>query len=64
MLKKPDKEDYSNLLIYKPIILFNIFNKILEAVILNRIKYIIESYDLLLNLLCEIRLERIIETDL
>jgi hypothetical protein len=50
ILKKPDKRDYSNLLIYRPIILLNILNKILEAVILNRIKYITESYDLLSDL--------------
>jgi hypothetical protein len=50
MLKKPDKEDYSNLSVYKLIALLNIFGKILEAVISNRIKYIVESYNLLLDL--------------
>jgi hypothetical protein len=50
MLKKLDKEDYSNPSVYRLIILLNTLGKILEAVISNRIKYIAESYDLLSDL--------------
>jgi hypothetical protein len=50
MLKKLNKRDYFNLLIYRLIILLNTLGKILKAVILNRIKYIIKTYDLLSDL--------------
>jgi hypothetical protein len=50
MLKKLEKSDYINPLAYRLIALLNTLEKTLEVVILNRIKYIVETYDLLLNI--------------
>jgi hypothetical protein len=49
MLKKLKKSDYNNLLAYKLITLLNILKKVLEAVILNRIKFITKTHNLLLD---------------
>ena len=49
MLKKPRKSDYINPGAYRLIALFNTLRKILEAVILNQIKYIAKAYDLFSN---------------
>jgi hypothetical protein len=49
MLKKLGKSDYTNPSVYRPIALLNTLGKVLEAVILNRIKFITETYDLLLD---------------
>jgi hypothetical protein len=49
MLKKLGKSDYINLLVYRLIALLNTLGKVLEAVILNRIKFIIKIYNLLLD---------------
>ena len=47
MLKKPGKSDYTNLSAYRLIALLNTLEKVLKAVILNRIKFIAEAHDLL-----------------
>lgn len=47
MLKKSGKSDYINPSAYKPIALLNTLEKVLEAVISNRIKFIMERYNLL-----------------
>ena len=49
MLKKSEKNDYTNLEIYKLITLLNIIKKILKTVISNQIKYITKTYDLFSN---------------
>jgi hypothetical protein len=49
MLKKLRKSNYTNLLIYRLITLLNTLRKVLEAVILNRIKFMTKVYDLLLD---------------
>jgi hypothetical protein len=49
MLKKLEKSDYTKLLIYRLITLLNTLEKVLKAVILNRIKFIIKTYNLLLD---------------
>jgi hypothetical protein len=49
MLKKLGKSDYTNLLVYRLIALLNTLRKVLEVVILNQIKFIIERYNLLLD---------------
>jgi hypothetical protein len=49
MLKKLGKSDYINLLAYRLITLLNTLGKVLEAVILNRIKFITKIHDLLLD---------------
>ena len=50
MFKKSKKSNYINSETYRSIVLLNTIKKILEIVILNRIKYIIKTYDLLLNI--------------
>ena len=47
MLKKLGKSYYTNLLAYRPIALLNTLEKVLEAIILNRIKFITEAHHLL-----------------
>jgi len=64
MLKKLEKSDYSSLSAYRPIALLNTLEKTLEIVISNRIKFIIERYDLLLDTQYEARTNRAIETAL
>ena len=49
MFKKSRKSKHINLETYKSIILLNTIKKILEIVILNRIKYMIKTYDLFFN---------------
>ena len=49
MFKKSRKSSYINLEIYRLIVLLNITKKILEIIILNRIKYITKTYNLLFN---------------
>jgi hypothetical protein len=49
MLKKLGKSDYINLLVYRLITLLNTLGKVLEVVILNRIKFITKTYNLLLD---------------
>ena len=49
MFKKSKKNDYTNLKTYISITLLNTIKKILETVILNRIKYITKTYDLFSN---------------
>jgi hypothetical protein len=49
ILKKLRKSNYINSLIYRLITLLNTLSKVLEAVILNRIKFITKTYNLLLD---------------
>jgi hypothetical protein len=49
MLRKPEKEDYSDLSAYRPIALLNTLGKTLEAVIASRIRETAETYGLLLD---------------
>jgi hypothetical protein len=49
MLKKLGKSDYTNSLVYRLITLLNTLEKVLEVVILNRIKFITKIYNLLLD---------------
>ena len=64
MLKKSGKSDYINLLAYRSIALLNTLEKVLEAVISNRIKFIAETHDLLLDTQYEARTNRATETAL
>jgi hypothetical protein len=49
LLKKPEKSDYLDFSAYKLIILLNILEKVLKAVIIRRIRYVVEKYNLLLE---------------
>ena len=62
MFKKSRKSDYINLEVYRLIVLLNIIKKILETVILNRIKYITKTYDLFFNTQYNVCIDRIIKT--
>ena len=64
MLKKPGKSDYSSPSAYRPIALLNTLEKTLETVISNRIKFIAERYNLLLDTQYGARTNRAIETAL
>jgi hypothetical protein len=49
MLKKLEKSNYINLLVYRLITLLNTIGKVLEAAISNRIKFITKTHNLLLD---------------
>ena len=62
MFKKSRKNNYINSKIYKLITLLNTIKKILEIVILNRIKYITKTYNLFSNTQYDARTDRDTET--
>jgi len=62
MLKKLRKSDYTNLSAYRPIALLNTLEKVLEAVILNRIKFIAKTHNLLSDTQYRARTNRATET--
>ena len=62
MFKKSKKNDYINLNIYRLITLLNIIKKILEIVILNRIKYTIKTYDLFSNIQYNVYINQVTKT--
>ena len=64
MLKKLGKSDYINPSAYRPIALLNTLEKVLEAVISNRIKFIAETHDLLPDTQYGARTNRATETAL
>jgi hypothetical protein len=49
LFKKSGKSDYLNLSAYRPIVLLNILEKILKAVVTRRIRYVVEKYNLFLK---------------
>jgi len=49
MLRKSRKKNYSKLLFFKFIALLNILNKILELIILKRLRYVVKTHDTLSN---------------
>ncbi len=49
MLRKSRKKNYSKLLFFKFIALLNILNKILELIILKRLRYVVKTHDILSN---------------
>jgi hypothetical protein len=50
MLRKLEKEGYSNLSVYRFITLLNILEKTLKTVIASKIRKTVEAYELLLNI--------------
>ena len=64
MLKKSGKSDYTNSLVYRSIALLNTLEKVLEAVISNRIKFIAKAHDLLSDTQYRARTNRATETAL
>jgi hypothetical protein len=49
MLRKSRKKNYSKLLFFKFIALLSILNKILELIILKRLRYVVKTHDTLSN---------------
>ena len=49
ILKKSDKDDYIQLKAYRPIALLNTLGKELKKIIIMRLSYLIEKYQLLLK---------------
>ena len=64
MLKKLGKSDHTNPSAYRPIALLNTLEKVLEAVISSRIKFIAETHDLLSDTQYGARTNRATETAL
>ena len=50
IIRKLSKPDYTNPKVYRPIVLLNILGKTLKAIITKRIRYLIETYTLLLSI--------------
>ena len=47
VLRKPDKDDYTQPKSYRPIALLNTLGKALEAIVANRLAYLADTYHLL-----------------
>jgi len=55
MLRKSRKKIYFKLLFFRLIALLNILNKILESIILKRLRYVVKTHNILLS--TQIKLE-------
>jgi hypothetical protein len=64
LLRKPDKSDYSNPLVYRPIALLNTLEKTLKAIVARRIRYVVKAYGLFSKTQIGVRRERLTETAL
>jgi len=49
MLRKLEKKDYLKSSSFKFIVLFNTLNKMLESIILKRLRYVVKAHNTLLN---------------
>jgi hypothetical protein len=63
-LKKPNKDDYILIEVYRPIALLNSIGKILELVMARKLSELIENNDLLPETQIGVRKGRLIETAL
>ncbi len=64
MLRKSRKKKYSKLSFFKFIALLNTLNKILELIISKHLRYIVETYDTLLNTQIKVRRQCLIDMTL
>jgi len=64
MLRKLRKKNYSKLLFFKFTALLNILNKILESIILKRLRYVIKTHNILLSTQIRTRKDYLINTTL
>ncbi len=64
MLRKSRKKNYFKLLFFKFIALFNTLNKILESIILKRLRYVVKTHNTLLSTQLRIKRQRLIDTTL
>ncbi len=55
MLRKSRKKNYFKLLFFKSIVLLNTLNKILESIILKRLRYVVKTYNTLLSTQIKVR---------
>lgn len=64
ILRKSNKNDYSNLKLYRSITLLNTLEKILKSMMMNRLKALVEMYELLSDTQYKTWLKRLTETTL
>ena len=64
ILRKLEKLDYLDLVVYYLIALLNTLDKMLESIIIERINTLIERYSLLLDKQYKVRSRRLIENAL
>ena len=64
ILRKLRKKDYLKLLSFRFIILFDTLNKILELIILKRLRYIVKAHNILFNIQIKVKKQRLINTTL
>jgi hypothetical protein len=64
LLRKPDKSDYSNPLVYRPIALLNTLEKTLKAIVARRIRHVVKAHGLLPKTQINARRGRLTETAL
>jgi hypothetical protein len=64
MLRKLRKKNYFKLLFFKFIALLNILNKILESIILKRLRYIVKTHNTLLSTQIKVRKQHLINITL
>jgi len=62
ILRKSRKKNYFKLLFFRLIALLNIINKILKSIILKCLRYVIETYNTLLNIQIKARRQHLIDT--
>jgi hypothetical protein len=62
MLRKLREKKYFKLLFFKLIALLNILNKILESIILKRLRYVVKTHNILLNIQIKTRKQCLINT--
>ncbi len=62
MLRKLRKKNYSKSLFFKFIALLNTLNKILESIILKRLRYVVKTHNILLNTQIRVRRQHLINT--
>ncbi len=61
MLRKSKKKNYSKLLFFRFIALLNMLNKILESIILKRLRYVIKTHNTLSNTQIRARRQHLID---
>ena len=62
MLRKLKKKNYLKFSSYKSIALLNMLNKILKSIVFERIRYIVETLKIFLNIQMSARKQRLINT--
>ena len=64
ILRKLEKKNYLEFSSFRFIILFDTLNKMLNLIILKRLRYVVKAYNTLLDTQIKIRKQRLIDTTL